>query len=56
MASNKACSGFVDELENYDIKTIAPQHGSVIPEKFVNDAIEYLRELECGLDLLYPED
>jgi len=56
MASNKACRGFVEEIENLGIEAIAPQHGSVIPEKFVNDALEYLRELECGLDLLYPDD
>jgi len=55
MASNKAALGFVQKLENKNIETIFPQHGSIIPKKYIEDAKEYLVDLECGLDLLYPE-
>jgi len=37
------------------VKAILPQHGSLIPEKFVDDAIRYLSNLRCGLDIIYPE-
>lgn len=55
MASNVAARGFVRSLEPYAINAILPQHGSIIPQKFVADALEYLEELECGTDVLYPD-
>ena len=55
MASNIAARGFVRRLENYDIAAILPQHGSVIDQNFVKDALDYLQELECGTDVLYPD-
>jgi flavorubredoxin len=54
MASNIATRGFVSTLTQ-DIDVILPQHGSIIPKEFVNDALDYLKELRCGVDLLYPE-
>ncbi len=56
MASNIATRGFVKSLVPYDINAILPQHGSVIPKKFVHKAMEYLENLVCGLDLIYPRD
>lgn len=55
MASNIAAKGFVRSLEPFDIKAILPQHGSIIPANFVGDALEYLDDLECGTDVLYPD-
>lgn len=55
MASNIATRGFVRRLEPYDIAAILPQHGSVIGQNFVKDALDYLQELECGTDVLYPD-
>lgn len=55
MASNIAARGFVRSLEPYAIKAILPQHGSIIPSRHVDDALEYLNELECGTDVLYPD-
>ncbi len=56
MASNLAARGFVRSVAGYGIKGILPQHGSIIPECFVPDAMNYLKELQCGLDLIYPAD
>jgi len=53
-ASNIATKGYAMKVENIDIEAILPQHGSIIPNKFVKDAINYLKELKCGLDLIYP--
>ena len=54
MASNIASSNFAKKLNDYDINTIVPQHGAIIPSQFVPDAIEYLKDLQCGLDVIYP--
>ncbi len=53
MASNIAARGFVENLSGIEINAILPQHGSIIPQKFVNDAISYLQNLKCGLDITY---
>jgi len=54
MACNRACRGFLDKLAGLTIDAILPQHGSLIGDKLVPDALNYLRELQCGLDLEYP--
>lgn len=54
MASNRAMRGFIDKIEPFPITAILPQHGSIIPKQFVKRALHSLRELPCGLDLLYP--
>ncbi|MCX6276753.1 MAG: MBL fold metallo-hydrolase [Bacteroidetes bacterium] len=53
MASNIACKGFLQRLGQIEPDAILPQHGSVIPKKFVPKAFDYLRKLKCGLDLIY---
>jgi flavorubredoxin len=55
MASNVACHGFLDRIRHLELEAILPQHGSVIPKKFVRKALEYLSDLKCGLDLIYPD-
>ncbi|RMH50221.1 MAG: MBL fold metallo-hydrolase [Zetaproteobacteria bacterium] len=56
MACNRACRGFVRRLEGVAIEAILPQHGSIIGPQFVDQALDYLRRLRCGLDLEYgPE-
>lgn len=56
IASNIASRSFAKKLYNYDIENILPQHGAIIPGKFVPDAIKYLEELVCGLDLIYVDE
>ena len=55
MASQKALKYFVDKVRPFPIKAIVPQHGSIIPEEYVNDAFEFLSTLKCGIDLLTEE-
>ncbi|MCB1734954.1 MAG: MBL fold metallo-hydrolase [Gammaproteobacteria bacterium] len=55
MASNLAARGYVRSLEGLDIDAICPQHGSVIPSQYVAAALSYLRELRCGLDIVYAD-
>jgi flavorubredoxin len=55
MASNIAARGFVRRVENIEIEAILPQHGSIISSKDVKEALKYLNELKCGLDLIYSD-
>ena len=55
MASNVAAKGFAMKIQDLKIECILPQHGSIIPKEYVIDAIKYLEELRCGLDIVYPE-
>jgi flavorubredoxin len=55
MASNVAARGFARKLVGVDIGAILPQHGSIIPAQHVPAAIEYLRTLRCGLDIIYAD-
>lgn len=54
MASNLAARGFVQRIEQLPISAILPQHGSILPRAMVPQALDYLRHLRCGLDLIYP--
>lgn len=55
MASNIAARGFVTNIEKEQINAILPQHGSIINTDNVKNALEYLRNLQCGLDIIYPD-
>ncbi|MEI7500407.1 MAG: MBL fold metallo-hydrolase [Bacteroidota bacterium] len=55
MASNIAARGFTYRIRHLELDAILPQHGSIIPKKFVHNAMEYLNNLKCGLDLIYPD-
>ncbi len=54
IASNVACRGFIEKLQNIQIEAILPQHGSIISKTDVDAALKYIEELNCGLDILYP--
>lgn len=55
MASNRALRGFTDKLRHFPIQAILPQHGSILPRDLVAPTLAALRELPCGVDLLYPD-
>jgi len=55
MSSNIAARGYADRISGIPVKAILPQHGSIIPEKFIGQAIAYLTRLKCGTDLIYPD-
>lgn len=56
MASNRALRGFLRQLDGLEVRAILPQHGSVIPPEGVGRVLQWLRELPCGLDLIYPRE
>jgi flavorubredoxin len=51
MPSNQILRNFLTKLDKYDIERILPQHGSIIEGDDVKKAIEFLKELPCGVDL-----
>ncbi len=56
MPSNKALKMWVAMARKLDIETIAPQHGSLFKGKeMVNRFIDWIDNLECGLDLMGEE-
>ncbi len=55
MSSSVAAKGFARALRNYDISAVMPQHGAIIGKENVKEALIYLEELRCGLDLIYPD-
>jgi len=55
MASNKALRFFLKKIKPFQIDAIAPQHGSIIPKRFVAEAVSFLESLKCGTDLLVEE-
>lgn len=55
MASNLAARGFVRRIENLAIDAILPQHGSILGPQHVAAALEYLRSLRCGTDIIYAD-
>jgi len=52
MGSNKLCRAWVKKVEKLDAKMIAPQHGFVFEDEKVTLFLEWLKELECGSDLI----
>ncbi len=52
MPSNQILKSFLDKLDTYEIDRILPQHGSVIEGESVAKAIEFLKTLPCGIDLI----
>jgi hypothetical protein len=55
MPSNIATRGFLRRLQPYGIAAILPRQGSIIGRNFIGAALDYLRKLECGTDILYPD-
>lgn len=55
MASGVAAKGFARRMRELPLRGILPQHGSLIPPSMVEDAIDYLEQIQCGLDLIYPD-
>ncbi len=56
MPSNVATNGFAKKIENEKIDAILPQHGSIIDNDNIENAINYLKDLRCGLDIIYADE
>ncbi|MCD6433352.1 MAG: MBL fold metallo-hydrolase [Sulfurimonas sp.] len=52
MPSSKILTSFLNKLDSYEIERILPQHGSVIEGDSVKKAIEFLKSVPCGIDLI----
>ncbi|MCB1599408.1 MAG: MBL fold metallo-hydrolase [Xanthomonadales bacterium] len=53
MAGNRACRIWADQVARLDIEMIVPQHGRPIGGKAaVQRFIDWVRELQCGMDLM----
>lgn len=52
MCSNRAIRCWLDTIAELDIRMIAPQHGPVFRGAAVGEFLDWLRDLECGVDLL----
>ncbi len=52
MPSKEILKHSVKKFEKLSLSGIAPQHGSIIPEKLVSYMINKLKELECGIFLM----
>jgi len=50
--ANALLKNCMEQLETYDITRILPQHGSIIEGDNIQVAIDHLKTLKCGLDLI----
>ena len=52
---NKALKLWINIVKKLDIETIAPQHGAIMKGKdIVNKFLDWIENLECGLDIMEP--
>ena len=52
---NKVLKMWVNMVRDLDIETIAPQHGAIMKGKdIVKQFLDWLEDLECGLDIMEP--
>jgi flavorubredoxin len=55
MGSNRAVQGFLARLNGHQkIRAILPQHGVILRGDEVQRFTDWLRQLPCGVDYLYP--
>ena len=57
MASNKVCRLWAEMVRKMDVEMIVPQHGRpFIGKAMINAFLDWISQLECGLDLMGPAD
>ena len=56
MASNKVCRLWANMVRSMDVEMIVPQHGSYFQGESIALFLDWLSELQCGIDLLEQED
>ncbi len=52
MNSNKVCRFWVHMVRQLDISMIVPQHGRAFSGKAMGQFLDYIENLQCGIDLL----
>lgn len=50
MASNQFCRLWVECVRRYEVKTIAPQHGSLFHDQHADEFLAWFEEVEGGLE------
>ena len=57
MAGNKACRLWAAMVREMDVAMIVPQHGRpFVGAEMISAFLYWIENLECGLDLMGPED
>jgi flavorubredoxin len=57
MASNKACRFWAQMVREMDVAMIVPQHGRpFVGPQMINAFLDWIEQLECGLDLMTQQD
>lgn len=57
MVSNKACRLWANMIRQLDVNMIVPQHGSsFVGKEQVNQFLDWISRLECGIDLMTQAD
>ena len=56
MNSNKVCRLWANMVANLEISMIVPQHGRCMTGKAVKEFIDWIANLECGIDLMDQND
>ena len=51
MNSNKVCRFWVTMVRQLEIETIVPQHGRALTGQAIPDFLDYIKNLQCGMDL-----
>ena len=54
--SNKVCRLWANMVRNLDIEMIVPQHGRSFEGRAVKEFIDWVEQLECGVDLMTQEN
>ena len=52
MCGNRAARLWVEQVRALDIKALAPQHGPIYIGDAVGDFLNWLKDLQCGMDLM----
>jgi len=52
MTNNRACKDWVNRVSKYSVSMVAPQHGAVLKEDQVQKFFSWMKDLQCGTDLL----
>lgn len=53
---NKVCRLWANMVRDLDISMIAPQHGRAFEGKAIEEFIDWIEQLECGMDLMTQAD
>ena len=56
MNSNTACRSWANMVRELEIEMIVPQHGRCFAGRAVNELIDWVSTLECGLDLMTQDN